>query len=209
METSRRTPCSYTYMLVQQVRRPLEPRDADVVGTQHHSELVAGHVDDLGERPPGGDAAQDGADDAQHVTEMVVVRSPLATVRPVPHRGAMIVQYHRHWLLVVTARKSSIVTLGPRCIAEERWVPLVRKADVLLVSGGDALYPSRIYPHLDHVSLPENTLANAVTWAAGIDCPATRSNGIWFPISRRARRTTNGSSQYRTRRRFEPDGSVP
>ena len=78
--------------------------DADVVGTQHHTELVAGHVDDLGERLPGGDAAQDGVDDAQHVTEMVVVCSPLATVRPVPHRGAMIVQYHRHWLPVVTAR---------------------------------------------------------------------------------------------------------
>jgi len=113
-------------------------------------------------------------------------------------------------------------------IDEERWVPLVRKADVLLVSGGDALYlchwmresgltdllPSlddtvwigmsagsmvmtprigkefvgwrppagddralglvdfSIYPHLDHESLPENTLANAKTWAAALDCPA-------------------------------------
>ena len=46
----------------------------------------------------------------KHVTEMVVVRSPLATVRPVPHRGAMIVQYHRHWLLVVTAGKFKIRT---------------------------------------------------------------------------------------------------
>jgi hypothetical protein len=26
--------------------------------------------------------------------------------------------------------------------------------------------------HLDHESLPENTLAHAETWAAGLDCPA-------------------------------------
>lgn len=112
-------------------------------------------------------------------------------------------------------------------IDEARWVPLVRGADVLLVSGGDALYlnhwmgecgltdllpsldavwlgmsagsmvmtprigkefvgwkpPSgddralgrvdfSIFPHLDHVQLPENTLANAEKWAAGLDCPA-------------------------------------
>jgi len=113
-------------------------------------------------------------------------------------------------------------------IDEERWVPLVREADVLLVSGGDALYlchwmrecgladllPSladmvwigmsagsmvmtprvgkefvgwrptagddralglvdfSIFPHLDHESLPENTLAHAKAWAAGLDCPA-------------------------------------
>ena len=29
-----------------------------------------------------------------------------------------------------------------------------------------------IFPHLDHESLPENTLANAKAWAAGLDCPA-------------------------------------
>jgi dipeptidase E len=113
-------------------------------------------------------------------------------------------------------------------IDEERWVPLVRDADVLLVSGGDALYlchwmrecgltdmlPSladtvwvgmsagsmvmtprigtefvgwkspagddralglvefSIFPHLDHPQLPENTLANATTWAAALDGPA-------------------------------------
>jgi len=113
-------------------------------------------------------------------------------------------------------------------IDEERWVPLVRAADVLLVSGGDALYlchwmrecgltdllPSlddtvwigmsggsmvmtprigkefvgwrpptgddralglvdfSIFPHLDHESLPENTMAHAEAWAAGLDCPA-------------------------------------
>ena len=29
-----------------------------------------------------------------------------------------------------------------------------------------------IFPHLDHESLPENTLAHAERWAAGLDCPA-------------------------------------
>ena len=29
-----------------------------------------------------------------------------------------------------------------------------------------------IFPHLDHEALPENTLANATTWAAKLDCPA-------------------------------------
>lgn len=113
-------------------------------------------------------------------------------------------------------------------IAEERWVPLVREADVLLVSGGDALYlchwmracgltdllpqlddtvwvgmsagsmvmaprigkefvgwkpPSgddsalglvdfSIFPHMDHELLPDNSLANAERWAAGLDGPA-------------------------------------
>jgi dipeptidase E len=113
-------------------------------------------------------------------------------------------------------------------IDEERWVPLVRKADVLLVSGGDALYLCHwmrlsgltellphldntvwigmnagsmvmtrrigkefvgwkppagndlalglvnfaIFPHLDHQSLPGNTLAHAERWASGLDCPA-------------------------------------
>ena len=111
-------------------------------------------------------------------------------------------------------------------IDTERWVPLVRKADVLLVSGGDALYLCHwmrecglsdllpqlddtvwigmsagsmvmtprigkefvgwkppagndralglvdfaIFPHLDHELLPDNTLASATTWAAGLDC---------------------------------------
>lgn len=106
---------------------------------------------------------------------------------------------------------------------EERWVPLVREADVLLVDGGDAAYlchwmrasgladllPSlretvwvgvsagsmvltprigadfvtwhspagdstlgvvdfSIYPHLDNPDLPENTMAAAQRWAAGL-----------------------------------------
>jgi len=113
-------------------------------------------------------------------------------------------------------------------IDEERWVPLVRETDVLLVAGGDALYlchwmqqsgladllPSlsemvwvglsagsmvmtprigedfvgwkpptggdralgivdfSIFPHVDNVDLPHNTMANAERWAAGIPNPA-------------------------------------
>ena len=114
-------------------------------------------------------------------------------------------------------------------IDEERWVPLVRETDVLLVGGGDSLYlchwmresgladhlPSlretvwvglsggsmvmtprigqrfvgwkppaggddsalrvidfSIFPHLDHEMMPENTMADAERWAAGIPGPA-------------------------------------
>jgi dipeptidase E len=111
----------------------------------------------------------------------------------------------------------------------EQWVPAVRRADVLLVNGGDPLYlhhwmvrsgladllPSlsetvyvglsagsmvmtprigedfvewrppnghgdatlglvdfAIFPHLDHPALPENTMADAERWAAGMTVPA-------------------------------------
>ncbi|TCC49005.1 peptidase E [Kribbella capetownensis] len=112
-------------------------------------------------------------------------------------------------------------------IGEQRWVPWVREADVLLVDGGDATYlchwmrqsgladlmPSlpdtvwvgvsagsmvmtprigadfvawptapddrtlgvvdfSIFPHLDHESMPDNTLAEAERWAADIAGPA-------------------------------------
>jgi dipeptidase E len=114
-------------------------------------------------------------------------------------------------------------------IDEAQWVPKVRETDVLLVSGGDALYlchwmrqsgladlmPSlsetvyvgmsagsmvmtprigedfvgwkppaggddstlgvvgfSIFPHLDHEMLPENTMADAQRWAAGVPGPA-------------------------------------
>jgi len=113
-------------------------------------------------------------------------------------------------------------------IDKERWVSLVRNADVLLVSGGDALFLSHwmresglndlltelkdtvwvgmsggsmvmsprigmefvgwkqpsgddralglvdfaIFPHLDNESLPDNTMAAARNWAAGLDCVA-------------------------------------
>ena len=109
-------------------------------------------------------------------------------------------------------------------IDEQRWVPLVQETDVLLVSGGDALYLCHwmrqsgladllplldgtvwvglsagsmvmtprigedfvgwkpptgadrtlglvdfsIFPHVDHEDLPENTMADAERWAAGI-----------------------------------------
>jgi dipeptidase E len=120
-------------------------------------------------------------------------------------------------------------------IDEERWVPLVQETDVLLGSGGDALYlchwmresgladllpslretvwvgvssgsmvltpnfgeayddwfcrepPARdlpaaddralgvvdfsLFPHLDHERSPENSMANAEKWAAGIPVP--------------------------------------
>jgi dipeptidase E len=42
-------------------------------------------------------------------------------------------------------------------------------------SGGDralGLVDFSIFPHLDHELLPENTLARATSWAAGLDCPA-------------------------------------
>jgi dipeptidase E len=113
-------------------------------------------------------------------------------------------------------------------IDDERWVPLVRETDALLVSGGDALYlchwmrqsglaellPSlrelvwvglsagsmvmaprigedfvgweppgggdgtlgmvdfSIFPHVDHELLPENTMAEAERWSAGLQGPA-------------------------------------
>jgi dipeptidase E len=110
---------------------------------------------------------------------------------------------------------------------EERWVPAVREADVLLAGGGDGAYlahwlresglaellPSldgtvwvglsagsmaltprlgddfvtwrsaagdrtlglvdfSIFPHVDHPDLPENTMAEAERWAAGLGNPA-------------------------------------
>ncbi|WP_112241959.1 Type 1 glutamine amidotransferase-like domain-containing protein [Kribbella monticola] len=112
-------------------------------------------------------------------------------------------------------------------IGEERWVPWVREADVLLVDGGDTAYlchwmresglselmPSlpdtvwlglsagsmvmtprtgddfvhwasapddrglgvvdfSIFPHVDHEQMPDNTMAEAERWAAGIGGPA-------------------------------------
>ena len=113
-------------------------------------------------------------------------------------------------------------------IDAERWVPLVRQTDVLLVEGGDPLYlyywmrqsgladllpslretvyvglsagsmvmtpsigedfvgwkpPSggdrtlglvdfAMFPHLDHPSMPDNSLAHAEKWAAGMPVPA-------------------------------------
>jgi dipeptidase E len=42
-------------------------------------------------------------------------------------------------------------------------------------AGGDrtlGLVGFSMFPHLDHEALPDNCLANAVTWAAGVDGPA-------------------------------------
>jgi dipeptidase E len=126
------------------------------------------------------------------------------------------------WKSVGLLELTALPTIG-----EERWVPWVREADVLLVDGGDATYlchwmresgladllPSlsetvwvgvsagsmvmtprigadfvawrsapddqtlgvvdfSIFPHLDHEMMPENTLADAVRWAADIAGPA-------------------------------------
>jgi dipeptidase E len=113
-------------------------------------------------------------------------------------------------------------------ITQEKWVPLVQQTDVLLVSGGDALYLCHwmrqsgladmltslrdtvwvglsagsmvmtprigedfvgwkpptgddralgivdfsIFPHVDNPGLPENTMAAAERWAAGLATPA-------------------------------------
>jgi dipeptidase E len=113
-------------------------------------------------------------------------------------------------------------------IDSDRWVPMVRETDVLLVNGGDPMYLSywmrqsgladllpslretvyvglsagsmvmtprigadfvrwtpptggdetlglvdfSIFPHLDHEMLPENTMADAERWAAGMSVPA-------------------------------------
>jgi len=142
------------------------------------------------------------------------------------------------WEFVAGRSQQPMVELGWKSVGlieltalpsvdEERWIPVVRKADVLLVSGGDALYLCHwmrecgltdllpqlddtvwigmsagsmvmtprvgkefvgwrppagddralglvdfsIFPHLDHEFLPDNTLASAKRWAAGLDCP--------------------------------------
>ncbi|MGA0117064.1 MAG: Type 1 glutamine amidotransferase-like domain-containing protein [Ilumatobacteraceae bacterium] len=143
------------------------------------------------------------------------------------------------WKFVAGRSEQPMIELGWKAVGlieltalpsidKNRWVPLVRNADVLLVSGGDALYlchwmrecgltdllvelkntvwvgmsagsmvttprigeefvgwrpPSgndrtlglvdfAIFPHLDNVSLPDNTMAAARKWAADLDCAA-------------------------------------
>lgn len=143
------------------------------------------------------------------------------------------------WKFVAGRSEQPMVDLGWRSVGmieltalpsinREQWVPLIRDADVLLVSGGDALYLSHwiresglldlfpelhdtvwvgmsagsmvmtprigeeflgwvqpsgddqalgivdfaIFPHVDNESLPENTMAAAEIWAAGLDCDA-------------------------------------
>ena len=143
------------------------------------------------------------------------------------------------WKFVAGRSEQPMVELGWKSVGlieltalpsidKERWVSLVRNADVLLVSGGDALFLSHwmqesglndlltelkdtvwvgmsggsmvmsprigkefvgwkqpsgddralglvdfaIFPHLDNESLPDNTMAAARKWAAGLDCVA-------------------------------------
>ena len=143
------------------------------------------------------------------------------------------------WKFVAGRSEQPMIELGWKAVGlieltalpsidKERWVPLVRNADVLLVSGGDALYLCHwmrecgltdllvelkstvwvgmsagsmvmaprigeefvgwrppagndralglvdfaIFPHLDNVSLPDNTMVAARKWAADLDCAA-------------------------------------
>jgi len=158
-----------------------------------------------------------------------------------PHAGPGV----RAWEFVSGTSELPMIDLGWKSVGlleltalpsidEEKWVPLVRDADVLLVAGGDAVYlahwmrecgladmlpslddtlwvglsggsmvmtprigewftgwqapgdpdradePDRalgvvdfaLFPHLDHPMVPTNTMANAETWAATLDCPS-------------------------------------
>jgi hypothetical protein len=150
-------------------------------------------------------------------------------------------------------------------IQNDKWVTLVQQADVLIVSGGDALYlhhwmrecgltellPSldavwfgmsagsmvmtprigkefvgwkppaggdaalglvdfSIFPHLDHPSLPENTLAAATEWAAASTAPRTRSTttprSAWSTARSTSCRKATGTAS--TERSSRPDVCV-
>jgi dipeptidase E len=89
--------------------------------------------------------------------------------------------YLCHWM-----RQSGLADLLPS-LRDTVWVGLSAGSMVLTPrigeffvqwqspTGGDAtlgLVDFAIYPHLDHPDLPENTMANAERWAAGIAGPA-------------------------------------
>lgn len=89
--------------------------------------------------------------------------------------------YLTHWM-----RQSGLADLAPSLI-DTVWVGLSAGSMVMTPrigadfvgwkppSGGDAalgLVDFSIFPHLDHPDLPENTLADAERWAAGIGNPA-------------------------------------
>ncbi|WP_409293224.1 Type 1 glutamine amidotransferase-like domain-containing protein [Peribacillus sp. SCS-37] len=142
------------------------------------------------------------------------------------------------WEFITGKEENPMVNLGWKSVGileltalpslnEDRWVPVVQETDVLLVSGGDALYLSywmkqsglaellpslpsvyvgmsagsmvmapnigadfvgwtppsggdealglvdfAMFPHLGHVMLPDNTMAAAEKWAAGMQGPA-------------------------------------
>lgn len=88
--------------------------------------------------------------------------------------------YLAHWM-----RQSGLADLLPS-LQETVWVGLSAGSMVMTPSigedfvgwqppgGGDAalgIVDFSIFPHLDHVQLPENTLADAQRWAAGMTVP--------------------------------------
>ena len=90
--------------------------------------------------------------------------------------------YLCHWM-----RESGLADLLPS-LRETVWVGLSAGSMVMTLrigedfvgwkppyGGGDralGIVDFAIFPHLDHERLPENTMADAVRWATGIDCPA-------------------------------------
>ena len=89
--------------------------------------------------------------------------------------------YLAHWM-----RESGLADLLPS-LRETVWAGLSAGSMVMTPrigeffvnwtppAGGDetlGLVDFSIYPHLDHPMLPENTMANAERWAAGLDGPA-------------------------------------
>jgi dipeptidase E len=89
--------------------------------------------------------------------------------------------YLSHWM-----RQSGLADLLPS-LRETAWVGLSagsmamtpRIGEDFVIwkqpTGGDralGIVDFSIFPHLDHPDLPENTLANAERWAAGLSCPA-------------------------------------
>jgi dipeptidase E len=90
--------------------------------------------------------------------------------------------YLNHWM-----RGSGLADLLPS-LRETVWVGLSAGSMVMTPrigedfvgwkppAGGDdstlGIVDFSIFPHLDHEDLPENTMANAQKWAAGLGCPA-------------------------------------
>ena len=90
--------------------------------------------------------------------------------------------YLNHWM-----RESGLADLLPS-LRETVWVGLSAGSMVMTPrigedfvgwkppAGGDdstlGIVGFSIFPHVDHVDLPENTMANAEKWAAGLGCPA-------------------------------------
>src|SRR6478609_5349372 len=57
-------------------------------------------------------------------------------------------------------------------VGSDRWVQWVRETDALLVNGGDALYLCHWMRKSGLPDLPQNTMAEAKRWAAGLSNPA-------------------------------------